>query len=193
MSLFWPYALIVVLVAVEGEATILLAAGVAATGYLNPFSVMVAATLGNLIADVLWFALGYYGKIDWLIQRVKWLGITAQKMEALKRLIHRDVIKLLIIAKLTNWMMIPALVATGVARVPWKRWFPLIFVSDLIIGTVMVSLGYFMTASLLQIQKGVQFVAVAFTLLFVLFAAIYIRRIMRSKDWMSEMEDPSRD
>lgn len=130
MSHLWPYALIVILVAVEGEATILVAAGTAAAGYLNPFSVLVAATLGNLVADVLWFALGYYGRIDWLLHRLKWVGITTQKLEALKRLIHRDVVKLLIIAKLTNWMMIPALVATGVARVPWKRWFPLIFISD---------------------------------------------------------------
>lgn len=178
-----------VLVALEGEIIILVAAGAASAGFLNPFMVFIAAVLGNLVADLLWYALGYYGRIDWLIHRLKWLGVTSQKLDTLKRIINRDVNKLLVFSKLTNWMMIPALIATGIAQVPWKRWFPLVFVSNLLIGIVMVPLGYFMAASFLQVQKGLQFVALGFSLLFILLATIYVRRIVGRKDWVSEMED----
>lgn len=189
MSQLWIYLLLVVLIALQGEVTILIAAAAASTGYLDPRAVFVTAVFGNMISDTFWFLLGYYGKIDSLLRRFKWLGVTPERLELLKKLIQRDVTKLLIIAKLTNWMVIPAIIAIGVARIPWRRWFWLIALSDLLIAVVMVPLGYYMASSLMQVQKGIGYIAVGFTIIFLLGGFFYIRHVLNHKDLSVYFED----
>lgn len=190
MQHLWAYILVVVMVAFEGEATILLAAGAASTGYLNPFGVLCAVTLGNVVSDVGWYALGYYSKIDWLVRHLRWLGVTADKVDVAKQIVKRDAIKLLIFSKLTNWITIPALVATGMATVPWKRWFPLIVISNFLIGASVMSLGYFAASSIMQIQSGLRYATLGFTLLFILVTMIYVRRLVSRKNIFAQLEQP---
>lgn len=178
----WLYVVITLLVMVEGPVSILLAAGASSAGFLNPLPVFMAATLGNLIADTLWYGLGYIGKIDWLLRRRGWFGVDADKLDLIRRVIHQQAVKLLIFAKLTNGLIVPVLIATGLARVPWRKWFPIIFVTNLLTSLVMVALGYYMASSLLHVQEGLRYAAFAATILFLLAASFYMRRLLSRKD-----------
>ena len=178
----WLYVVITLLVMVEGPVSILLAAGASSAGFLNPLPVFMAATLGNLIADTLWYGLGYLGKIDWLLRRRGWFGVDADKLDLIRRVIHQQAVRLLIFAKLTNGLIVPVLIATGLARVPWRKWFPIIFVTNLLTSLVMVALGYYMASSLLHVQEGLRYAAFAATLLFLLVASFYMRRLLSRKD-----------
>ncbi len=182
MNSIWYYALIVILVAVDGEIAILIAAGAASTGFLNPVAVFLAGALGNIVSDSLWYALGYYGRIDWALSRFKWMGITAEKVARMKDMVDRDAGKLLMMAKLTNWMTIPVLIATGTAKVSGKRWFPLVVVSNILISLVLVLIGYYMAASFMQIKSGLQYAGIGFTLLFILFVLYSARRYFNQKE-----------
>lgn len=178
----WLYVVITLLVMVEGPVSILLAAGASSAGFLNPLPVFMAATLGNLIADTLWYGLGYIGKIDWLLRRRGWFGVEADKLDLIRRVIHQQAVKLLIFAKLTNGLIVPVLIATGLARVPWRKWFPIIFVTNLLTSLVMVALGYYMASSLLHVHEGLRYAAFAATILFLLAASFYMRRLLSRKD-----------
>ncbi len=178
----WLYVAITLLVMVEGPISILLAAGASSAGFLNPLPVFIAATVGNLTADALWYGLGYMGKIDWLIRRRGWFGVDAEKIDLFRKIIQRQAVKLLIFAKLTNGLIVPVLIATGLARVPWRRWFPIIFVTNLLTSLVMVGLGYYMASSLMKVQEGIRYAAFAFTLLFILIASIYVRNLLSRKN-----------
>lgn len=191
MNSIWYYALIVLLVAVDGEVAILVAAGAASTGFLNPVAVFFAGALGNVVSDSLWYALGYYGRIDWFLSRFKWMRITPEKLASAKELVDRDAVKLLAIAKLTNWMTIPALIATGASRVAHRRWLPLVVASNFLISLILVLIGYYMASSFLQIQNGLQYAGVGFTLLFILFVLYSVRRYLNKKEVPVEVENLS--
>lgn len=178
----WFYVVITLLVMVEGPISILLAAGASSAGFLEPLPVFVAATLGNVIADVLWYGVGYIGKIDWLLRRRGWFGVDAAKLDLFRQVIHQQAVKLLIFAKLTNGLIVPVLIATGLARVPWRKWLPIIFVTNLLTSLVMVALGYYMASSLLRIQEGLGYAAIAASILFLLAASFYVRRLLSRKD-----------
>ena len=184
----WLYLTLVVLVMLEGPISILVAAGVASTGFLNPLPVLISATLGNLIADGLWYSLGYYGKIDWVLHRRKWFGVDPQKLEALKAIINRYAVKLLIFAKVTNGLIVPVLISTGVARVSWRRWFPVILVTNILTSIVMVLIGFFMASSLLHVQQGIRYVAVASTLILLFGGYFLIRRLLSRNDLLASLE-----
>lgn len=182
MSPIWYYALIFLAVAFDGEIAILAAAGAASTGFLNPFAVFIAGALGNVFSDSLWYALGYYGRIDWVLGRFKWLGVTQDRIDRMKGLVERDAVKLLTLAKMTNWMTIPVLIATGASRVSHRRWFPLVVISNILISLVLVVIGYYMTSNFMQFQSGMQYAGIGFSLLFVLFVLFSVRRYLNRKE-----------
>ena len=90
----WLYVAITLLVMVEGPISILLAAGASSAGFLNPLPVFIAATVGNLTADALWYGLGYMGKIDWLIRRRGWFGVDAEKIDRIIRDFNASSVKI---------------------------------------------------------------------------------------------------
>ncbi|HOU15736.1 MAG TPA: hypothetical protein PKZ84_21750 [Anaerolineae bacterium] len=182
------YGLLTLMVLVEGPVSILLAAGGTAAGFLQPLPVFCAVTLGNLIADGLWYGLGYYGPLEWLARRFKFLGVDAAQLTRLKRVVRAHAGRLLVFAKITNGLIVPVLIATGMARVSLRRWLPLILILNLLNSAIFMIIGYYTTLSLLQVQRGLEYLALAATLLFVLLASLYMRRQWSRRDWVAELE-----
>lgn len=186
---FWFYFLVILLVAVNGEAAILLTASIASSGYFNPYVALIAVTLGNVISDSCWFALGYYGKMDWLLKKSRWLGISSDNVDLAQKIVRKDVVKLLIFSKLTNWITIPALVTAGFSKVPMKKWFPTVVISNFLIGVILMALGYYMSAEMMKIQSGLRYVAIILTLAFVLAAIFYVRKLVSGKDLIMKLAE----
>ena len=62
------------LVVVEGPFATLLGAAAASAGWMRPGLVLIAAAVGNLTADSLWYTLGYAGKLEWVLRFGRRLG-----------------------------------------------------------------------------------------------------------------------
>jgi membrane protein DedA with SNARE-associated domain len=187
---FWVYVLIGFLVMVEGPVTILLAAGFSETGTLHLLPVFCAATVGNLIGDTLWYCLGYFGQTRNLasLRPLKFLHLDSARIERLKNVINSHAVKLLLFAKVTNGLIVPVLISTGVARVSMKRWMPTIVITNLLNSAVFLALGYFMTSSLRQIQKGYEYIAIFASLAVFLAATFLIPRWLSKRDLLTELE-----
>ena len=176
----------------EGPFTILIASSAASTGVLEPIPVFAAASLGNLLADSLWYLLGYYGRLD-IVLRWRFLKISPVNIEILKEKMHRHVIKILLVAKITNGMIVPALIATGVARVPLRKWFPVIFFTNLLVTGGFVGLGYFTAVNILKLNHWIRYLALGVSILFFVALSIYIQRLIRkqiSVESITEMDEP---
>ncbi len=184
----WIYLSLVLMVMLEGPISILVAAGAAATGYLSPVPVMVAATLGNLIADGAWYCLGYFGKIDWVLRRRKLFGVDVTKMDALKRIVNRYAGRILIFSKVTTGIEIPVLISTGLARVSWRRWFPIVLIANSLISLVWVFIGFSMASSLNQIQSSMRYVVFASTVVVIVIAVYFLRRWLGRADLIAELD-----
>lgn len=173
---FWIYLTLVIAVMLEGPVSILIAAGATTNGFLNIYLVLLAVTLGNLIADALWYALGYFGHIDWVLRHRRLFGVDPQKVDSLKRVINRKAVLLLLFSKVTNGLTVPVLISTGVARVSWRRWFPVILATNIATALVTVFIGYFMASSLMKIQSGMRIVAIAATIVLIILLWVFLRR-----------------
>lgn len=172
----WPYIILALLVAVEGPVATLLGAAAAGTGALKLAPVFVAAFLGNLLADSLWYALGRSGRIEFVIRHGRWIGLKRDQVLQLESSLRDHASKVLFAAKLTAGLAIPALMTAGMLRLTWRRWFPPIVIGGLIWSAALVLLGYHATAWLTQIERGVNSLAVGGSLLFVIYLYFKIRR-----------------
>ena len=80
----WSYPLLTALVIIEGRIAMLLGAVAASVGYMRLPLVMVSAIVGGLIADSLWYFLGYKHAKEGILRYGGWLGLRRHHLEQLQ-------------------------------------------------------------------------------------------------------------
>lgn len=188
----WTYIVLAVLVAFEGPIATLLGAAAASAGLMKPGWVFIAAAAGNLTADSLWYTLGYIGKIGWLLKIEKKLGIKGDIMARMEITMRKHAARILFLSKLTLSLMIPALIAAGLVKAPWKRWFPAIFTGEMIWTGSLVVIGFYATEAIKRVEMGVEYAALAGTFVFVVFLIIMGRRMLKQR-YESDLDSGGKD
>lgn len=178
----WTYAVLALLVLIEGPIAILLASAAASAGLLRPVLVFLSAAIGNLTADTLWWLLGYAGKTEWIHHFGRLLGIHEDRIEHLKHNMIKHATRVLFMAKITVSFSIPALIAAGLLRIPWRRWFPYFVVAETLWTGSLVLIGYYTTEAIKRVEAGVEYAALGASFVFVLFMVLTGRRLLRRLD-----------
>ncbi len=176
---YWSYLVLALLVAIEGPIVTLLGAAAASAGLMRPGLVFVAASLGNLTADTLWYSVGYIGKIEWLMRFGRRLGANQMHLERLQRGMHDHVAKILFAAKLSVSLVIPSLIAAGLVKAPWRRWFPALFSAECIWTGSLVLVGYYATEAIKRVEKGLEYFLLVAPVIFIIFMVIMARHVFR--------------
>jgi membrane protein DedA with SNARE-associated domain len=163
---YWDYILLSLLVAVEGPIATLLGAVAASAGLMRPVLVFLFAAAGNLVADSLWYTLGYLGKIEWLFHGGRRLGVKREYLERLQRGMRKHTIKILFFAKLSVSFVIPSLIAAGLVKAPWRRWFPALLLAETLWTGSLVLIGYYTTEAIKRVEQGVEYFVLGGSVLF---------------------------
>jgi len=101
----------------------------------------------------------------------------------LERGMHTHARKILVVAKLTLSFTIPALVAAGMARVPWRRWFSAVFAAECVWTGGLVLAGFYLTESIKRLEEGLQYLAITGVIIFIVGVGIaLIRRNLRQEN-----------
>lgn len=181
----WTYFLLAFLVLVEGPIAVLAASAAAASGLMRPGLVFLSAALGNLTADSLWWLLGYAGKPEWIHSVGRRLKIRESQIEHLKHMMVKHATRVMFLSKITLSFSIPTLIAAGLLRIPWKRWFPWFVVAEILWTGSLVLVGYSTTHALAHVAEGMELVLLGASVLFVAGLFIWGRRLLRKL----ELED----
>jgi membrane protein DedA with SNARE-associated domain len=177
---YWTYLVLALLVAVEGPIATLLGAAAASAGLMQPILVFIAAAFGNLTADSLWYSLGYAGKIETALRLGRRVGIRQDFLESLEKGLQNHATKIMLMAKLTMSFMIPSLLAAGLVKVPWRRWFPAVFSGEMLWTGSLVLIGYYATEAIKRVERGIEYAILGLSLVFVVFILWMGRRIIRN-------------
>jgi len=177
----WSYFLLAFLVAIEGPIATILGAVAASAGIMHPIFVFIAAATGNLTADSLWYTAGLLGKMDWLLRLSRRLGINPQYLERLEAVLQEHAPVILFFSKLTVSPMIPALIATGLIKYPWRRWFPSVFLGEMIWTGSLVLIGYFGLQAVKKVELGIEHLILAGTIVFIAAILWFGRRILKQE------------
>ena len=184
----WTYVLLAALVAFEGPVATLLGASAASAGLLRPQFVFLAAAIGNLSADLLWYSIGYRGKIEWLFGIGNRLGVRRDLLDKMKESITENAVKVLFLAKLTVSLVIPSLITAGLLRLPLRRWFPTFILAETIWTGSLVLIGFYITEAIKRVENGIEYVILLGTILFITFLIFTGRRLM--KEWYPDNGEP---
>lgn len=153
---WWSYGLLVLLVAVEGPLSTLLGAAAAAAGLMDVRLVFLATVVGNVGGDVGWYLIGRMGLSEPLLRYGGWLGLRPRHLARLERAMQDHAVKLLLLSKVAYGLIVPTLVATGMARVAWRRWFPVVFVAETVWSFLLVWIGFHAAWVITEFERGLR-------------------------------------
>ncbi len=185
----WTYVLLSALVVVEGPIATLVGAAAASAGFMRPIPVFIACAAGNLIADTLWYSIGYLGKMDWVLRFGKQMKIDQRHLERLEDNLREHAVKVIFLAKLTVSFSIPTLIAAGLIKAPWRKWFLPVFIGEMLWTTALMLVGYYATEAIKRVEQGIEYVILFGSVCFLVFLLWWGRRMTKQQ----EIEDAKAD
>ncbi len=96
------------------------------------------------------------GKTDWLVKYGRVIRIRQVHIDLLKEQLRAHASRILLIAKLTLSFSVPVLIAAGMARVPWRRWFAVVALGECLWTGSLVLGGYYLRESIKHWELGLQ-------------------------------------
>jgi membrane protein DedA with SNARE-associated domain len=172
----YGYVALLPLSVLEGPAVTVFAAFLAAQGVFNATCVYAIVVLGDLIGDLLYYAVGRYAAGHWTRRgltdrRGRWAARLRPRIAVLAPRIRTRAGAMLLFGKLTHSAGFAVLMAAGAARVPMRRFLAYNILGTLPKSLVLVLIGYWfgkLYTSLegdLRIAGAVGFVLVSSALL----------------------------
>lgn len=178
----WTYIILALLVLIEGPIATLIGAAAASAGLMRPWGVFLAAALGNLTADTLWYSIGYLGKTTWITQFGRRFGIREGLIKHLEQHMTENATRVLFLAKLTLSFVIPSLIAAGLLRIPWRRWFPWLALAETLWTGSLVLIGFYTTEAIKRVEQWVEYTVLTMAVLFVIVVIYEGRRLVKQWD-----------
>lgn len=191
---FWSYVILMVLVFVEGPAATLVAATMAASGILRADLVFLLSMTANLLADVFWYLVGYFGGSRRILLRISFVRRRWFTIRRLQRDLRGQAARIYLLTKLSMGLLtIPLLIASGMARVPWYRLAMVSLVVEPLWNGLLVLAGLRLGEYVAQLEHGLQTLALVGTIVvFFVLLMLYRRIFARLAQKMGvEVEEPA--
>ncbi|MBM3256765.1 MAG: DedA family protein [Candidatus Liptonbacteria bacterium] len=153
----------------------------AAINYFNIWIVFLLSLTSNLLGDVIFYAIGYWGREEFILKYGKYIGITKPRLKVSQKLLTENIGKAMTISKLVPLLALPGLVMAGLVKVPLRPYVWWAVVIALPSTLVYLVLGYYFGTIYDTLERYLHLggaVVAALILLFVIFAH-YTRRVSK--------------
>ena len=172
----WNYGLLALFLVVQGRISAVVSGIAAAAGYLNLGPIILVALLMRIIVDVFWYRLGATGHIGRIGGRFRLYNRIAGPVE--KGMAEKPM-QFILLAKLSNSLSLPAVIAAGNSGLALRRWLPASVIGELIWTIPLLLFGYFVTDASSSFNSGLSYLILVsstfFLVVFILKAMIQRR------------------
>ncbi|HZZ99221.1 MAG TPA: VTT domain-containing protein [Candidatus Paceibacterota bacterium] len=170
------YWVMLIAMFVEGPVVTAAAAFAVTLGYFDIWAVFVISILGDLIPDVVYYAIGYWGRITLVERFGSKVGLTPERMERMAKLLHDHAWKTMIALKMTPILPTTGLMVVGTTKMPIKKY---VVISSVVIlpKTILFMLvGYYFGQAYGTISKYIDnltYLALIIVAIFFVFSYLY--------------------
>ena len=116
------YPLLFIVMLIEGPVITAAAAFAEALHYMNVWIVLLLSVLANLIPDLVYYAIGYWGREAFVNNYGHYLGITPERIAATEKLAEQHSGKSLFMIKMIPFLATPGLILVGATKMDIKKY-----------------------------------------------------------------------
>ncbi len=169
----YKYLIVVPLAIIEGPIISVISGFLTTLGVFNLPLVFLVLVLGDIVGDAIQYSLGYCGKRFCGKKVLNYFKVNDENLEKAKIYFSKNHTKAIIASKLMYGVGFFGLVAAGMLRVPYPRYFKTCAIISVIQSTVMVTAGIFFGQAYVVIGKYFDYYA-AITSVVALFIVFFI-------------------
>lgn len=140
---------------IEGPLVTAAAGAAAALGQFSLFVIIVLSVLADLVADAVYYALGYWSRGRIVDKYGPIIGLSPERIEKTEALLHRHVKKALFIIKLSPVIPVFGLLLVGSTRVPLKRYITIVLLIALPKSLVFALVGFYSGKAYISLSKSI--------------------------------------
>ena len=182
------YWLLFIVMLIEGPAVTAAGAFASALGYMNVYVVFLLSVVANLIPDIIFYLVGFWGHKGFAERYASRLGLTKERISHLERLSHNHAGKMLTIIKIIPFLALPGLILAGAVRIPVKKYIAWSLIITLPSSLFFLIIGYYFGAAYATISRYLNYGGYAAFGFLVIFAVIYYSYKKISRKLGEEME-----
>lgn len=116
------YPLLFIIMLIEGPVVTAAAAFAAALHYMNVWVVLLLSVLANLIPDLVYYAIGYWGRETVVNKYGHYLGMTPKRIANVEKLAEAHSGKSLFIIKMVPLLATPGLILVGASKMELRKY-----------------------------------------------------------------------
>jgi membrane protein DedA with SNARE-associated domain len=141
------YTLMFVLMLIEGPVVTAAGAFAAAFSYFHLWAVFLLSLLANLIPDVVYYAMGYWGRHRFIDTYGHYLGLTRERIAIAEKLANRHTAKSLIAIKLIPFLATPGLIIVGASKMDIRKYIIWSLIITIPSSLIYLVIGYYFGAA----------------------------------------------
>jgi membrane protein DedA with SNARE-associated domain len=114
-------------------------------GFFSLIPLYCVLVIGDLVADIGWYYVGYYFAEPIFKKQGRFFGVTPEIFEKMKKLVHDHQTKILLGSKVTIGfgLAIATVISAGAARVPIRKYILLNTIGEIFLAATLLTIGYF--------------------------------------------------
>jgi membrane protein DedA with SNARE-associated domain len=171
--LVYKYFILFPVVVIEGPIITIIAGFLSSLELLNPFLVYAVVVAADLIGDFIYYAIGRWGRENFINKWGKYIGLSAAKIIKLESHFEKHTRKTLIFGKISHAFGAPILVAAGVAKIPFWEFIWFNFLATLPKSLIFLLIGYYFGQAYVRLNKYLDYFTIGLLVLAILILIIY--------------------
>lgn len=141
------YTVMFILMLIEGPVVTAAGAFAAAFSYFHLWAVFLLSILANLIPDVVYYAMGYWGRHRFIDAYGSYFGLTRQRVMAAEKLANKHTVKSLIAIKMIPFLATPGLIIVGASKMNLKKYIFWSIIITVPSSLIYLLIGYYFGAA----------------------------------------------
>jgi len=168
------YPSMFLLMIIEGPIVTILAAFGAKIGFFNMYIVFLLSIFGDVLGDVIFYSIGYYGGEKMLLKAENILKIKSSTVEKLKNLFSKHGKKTIVAVKSTTGLCWITFILAGTAKMKFEDFLSSSFLGGIIWSGFLVFVGYFFGYAFQKISLYIKYAGIIIFAIFVIFYAVLV-------------------
>lgn len=164
----YRYFILVPIAILEGPIITIITGFLTSLGYFNFFIAYVVIVASDLIGDIAYYLLGYYGGKKFIRRYSTFLRITPERIEQLEKHFEKHTPRTLFIGKLLHGFGAVVLLAAGVAKVPFKHYVWYSLMPTLPKSLILLLIGFYFGKAYVRIDGYLSYISLGTLIVLVL-------------------------
>ncbi|OGF24153.1 hypothetical protein A3H66_00580 [Candidatus Falkowbacteria bacterium RIFCSPLOWO2_02_FULL_45_21] len=169
----YKYLILFPITIIEGPIITVIAGFLSSLGALELLAAFITVVLGDIVGDIVYYSVGYWGREKFICRCGKCLGLDIERIKKMERQFKKRGRLLLIWGKISHVFGAFILVSAGISKIKFKDFVIFNLLATLPKSAILLLIGYYFGQAYVSINKYFDYTAIIMFSLGVIAATVY--------------------